>query len=171
MPSDLFGSVSSRRAASRSRRPSLLFISAIGHLVVFLLIIVASLRATGPLPEPRARVTFTSEARIVRMTDAPRRLPRHTAPASSVAAPTLSIPAIDLLRDTRAPVEAPPTIGADSQDPGGAALVALGGPPRIGVADWGPSVMARASDLFNAWARRRRRIASLDGLHPVSGNR
>jgi len=134
MPSDLFGTVSSRRAASRSRRPSLLFISAVGHLVVFLLIIVVSLRATGPLPEPRARVVFTTESRVVQMINAPRRPARRPLQASSVAIPMSSTPMIDSPRDTRAPVEPPPTIDAEPQDAsGGGALARFTGPPQIGV--------------------------------------
>ena len=137
MPSDLFGTVSSRRASARARRPSLLFLSAIGHLLIFLVIIVASLRATGPLPEPRTSITFTPETRVVRIAD-PREQPRaHAARAHRDAPATATTPMLEPVPDLRAPVEAAFTIG-DSRDPAASELVVLDGPPQIGIKGWNP---------------------------------
>ena len=78
MPSDLFGTVSSRCAPSRARRPSLLVFSAIGHLLVILLIIVASSRAQEGRASARPQRCGAALENIAvmherRSADAPRR--------------------------------------------------------------------------------------------------
>ena len=128
MPSDLFGTVSSPRAASRARRPSLLLFSAIGHLLVFLVIIVASLRAMGPLPEPRSGVIFMPETRVVRIADS-REEPARRATKASVAAPaSATFPTLEPVIDNRPPVEAPFGISEPQANAGGSTLVAFDGP-------------------------------------------
>lgn len=136
MPSDLFGTVSSRGAASRARRPSLLFFSAIGHLLVFLLIIVVSLRATGPLPEPRTSVMFTPETRVVRIADAREEPPRRAAKPNDANAPSSTVPTLEPLSDTRAPVDAPFTIAEPRPDAGGSGLMVFNGPTIGHPGDW-----------------------------------
>ena len=136
MPSDLFGTVSSRRVNAPARGPSLLFLSAIGHLLIFLVVIVASLRATGPLPEPRTSVIFTPETRVVRIADARTDPPRRT-PQASNAAPTSSpIPTLETPIDNRAPVEAPFTIAQPVPNAGGSGVIVFNGPLQQGPGDW-----------------------------------
>lgn len=87
MPHELFGDVTSRRAARTRFRRTLTIGSVALHAVVIGAVLVAQLLAVGPLPVPRRPLIFETIS-LVKMIDIP--LPAPARRSSTDAGPTVS---------------------------------------------------------------------------------
>jgi protein TonB len=112
MPSDLFGDVVVRPPSVRSRRPSVVVASMAVHIVVVLLLLVASAVAPDILPAPRQALAYYETARLIDI-ELPPPPPRPRTATESPAVPPVSADA--------APVEPPtgiaPETPVDATDP------------------------------------------------------
>lgn len=139
MPRELFASAVAPPRAVRSRRSSVVLVSGIGHAAAGVVLLVASLTATGSLPVPHQPLTYLGAPRLVRveveLPPAPRPAPpRQGAPSTGVN-----------VSPDAAPVEAPKHVapesglerGTDGHERAGLRLIEAGGGvvPGLGTAE------------------------------------